>query len=203
VLFLSQDSKWKHCTAPGPEQKGTLRNGTFKEAFSNRMVFIYGTTGNSEENSWSVARAKYDAEMWYYRANGAVDIVADKIFKPEDYPDRGIIIYGNASTNTAWNKMLAECPIQVTRGSVMIGNEKFTGDIYGAYLMYPRKDSKIASVAAVTGTGLPGMRAAEANQYLAGGSGFPDYLIFTPDMPKKGIDGVIRVGYYTNDWQIK
>ena len=203
MLYLSFENNWKTCKAPGPEQKGTLRNGTFKEAFGSRMVFVFGTTGSTEENAWSLARAKYDAEMWYYRANGAVDIVADKVFKPEDYPDRGIIIYGNASTNTAWNKMLAECPIQVTRGNVRIGSENFTGDNYGAYLMYPRRDSKIASVAAVTGSGLPGMHAAEANQYLTGGSGFPDYLIFTPDMPKKGIDGVLRTGYYTNDWQIK
>ena len=202
-LYLSGENNWKPCNVPGPAQKGTLRNGTFKEAFGNRMVFVYGTTGSSEENAWSLARAKYDAEMWYYRANGAVEIIADKVFNPEDYPDRGIIIYGNASTNTAWNKMLAECPIQVTRGNVRIGSENISGDHYGAYLMYPRKDSKIASVAAVTGSGLSGMHAADANQYLTGGSGFPDYLIFTPDMPKKGIDGVIRAGYYTNNWLIK
>lgn len=85
----------------------------------------------------------------------------------------------------------------------MIGGEQIAGDNYGAYLMYPRKDSKIASVAAVTGSGLSGMHAAEANQYLTGGSGFPDYLIFSPDMPRNGIDGVIRAGFYTNDWQLK
>jgi hypothetical protein len=99
--------------------------------------------------------------------------------------------------------MLAECPIQIMRGNVRIGSENFSGDNYGGYLMYPRKDSNIASVAAVTGSGLTGMHAADANQYLTGGSGFPDYLIFTPDMPKKGIDGVLRAGYYTNDWLIK
>jgi len=203
LLYLSGENNWKPCKAPGSEQKGILRNGTFKEAFNNRMVFVYGTTGTSEENTWSLARAKYDVEMWYYRANGAVDMVADKLFKPEDYPDRGIIIYGNASTNTAWNKMLTECPIQVTRGNVRIGRENFSGDNYGAYLMYPRRDSKIASVAAVTGSGLPGMHAADANQYLTGGSGFPDYLIFSPNMLRNGIDGVVRAGYYTNDWQIK
>ncbi len=203
MLYLSGENNWNPCKTPGPEQKGTLRNGTFKEAFSNRMLFIYGTTGSSEENAWSLARAKYDAEMWYYRANGAVDIVDDKSFNPEHYPDRGIIIFGNASTNTAWNKMLAGCPIQVTRGNVTIRGEKLSGDNYGAYLMYPRMDSKIASVAAVTGTGLPGMHAADANQYLSGGSGFPDYLIFSHDMPGKGIDGVVRAGYYTNKWQVK
>ena len=42
------------------------------------MVFVYGTSGTKEENDWSYNKARYDAETWYYRGNGAVDMIADK-----------------------------------------------------------------------------------------------------------------------------
>jgi hypothetical protein len=202
MLCLAMEDGWKEGVAPGPDKKGILRNGTFKEPFNNNMVFVYGTTGTREENDWSLARAKYDAETWYYRANGAVDIISDRNFRPSDYPDRGIIIFGNSTTNAAWKMMLSDCPIQVTRDNIMFGSERISGDSYGAYIMYPRKDSKTASVAAITGTNTVGMRAADANQYFAGGSGFPDYMIFSSEMLEKGIEGVVQAGYFGNNWEL-
>lgn len=53
------------------------------------MVFVYGTSGNKEENEWSLNKAKYDAETWDYRGNGAVDIIADKEFLLSKYKNRG------------------------------------------------------------------------------------------------------------------
>lgn len=202
VYLHKNDDRWAINTEPEIGAKGVVRNGTFKEPFNNRMVFIYGTTGNAQENAWSLAKARFDAETWYYRGNGAVDIVADKEFNPANYPDRGVIIYGNASTNSAWTKMLAKCPIQVTRGSIRFGNKEIKGEDLGAYVMYPRADSRVASVAAISGTGLPGMHASDANQYFSGGSGFPDYMIFSSEMVKDGVKGIQHTGFYNNSWQL-
>ncbi len=201
-VYLARNDHWQLISEPAADKKGTLRNGTFKEPFNNRMVFVYGTTGNAQENAWSLAKARFDAETWYYRGNGAVDIVSDKEFSPANYPDRGIIIYGNSSTNSAWNKMLAKCPIQVSRGSIKIGGKELKGENLGAYVMYPRSDSKTASVAAITGTGPAGMHAADANQYFSGGSGFPDYMIFTDELLKSGVKGVLNAGFYNNNWEL-
>lgn len=202
MIYLYHKNQWEIGNQPDGNQKGTARNGTFKEPFNYRMVFVYGTTGNEQENHWALAKARYDAETWYYRANGAIDIVADKDFNPADYPDRGLIIYGNATTNSAWKKVLSKCPIQVERGNITLNSQKITGDDLGAYIMWPRPDSKKASVAAITGTGIIGFNAASANQYFAGGSGFPDYMIFSVDMLKEGSKGIKYAGFYTNDWKI-
>ncbi|MFA6481581.1 MAG: prolyl oligopeptidase family serine peptidase [Bacteroidales bacterium] len=201
-IYLTRNPDWALGTAPDATDKGIMRNGTFKEPFNHRMVFVYGTTGTKQENDWSLAKAKFDAEAWYYRGNGAVDIVADKNFTPAGYPDRGVIIYGNATTNSAWPILLSGCPVQVKRGSISFGKETIEGDNYGAYLMYPRPDSKTASVAAVTGTGLTGMHAADANQYFSGGSGFPDYMIFTADLARDGVKAVKYSGFYGNRWEL-
>lgn len=201
-VYLSLKDQLSLCDKPGANQKGIIRNGTFKEPFNNRMVFVYGTKGNKDENQWSYSKARFDAETWYYRGNGAVDIVADKDFLPAKYADRGVVLYGNSTTNSAWKKLLSDCPIKVSAGELIIGTEKYKGNDLGIYFTWPRFDSQIASVAVVSGTGLTGMNAANANQYFAAGSGYPDYLIFSADMLINGIDGIKKAGFYTNLWEI-
>jgi hypothetical protein len=57
--------------------------------------------------------------------------------------------------------------------------------------------------AVVSGTGLSGMNAADANQYFAAGSGFPDYMIFSVDMLKVGSQAIRAAGFYDNEWKLK
>jgi pimeloyl-ACP methyl ester carboxylesterase len=200
VVYLARNDQWETRTKSAPAQKGKHRNGTFKEPFNNRMVLVYATSGTADENNWAENKARYDAETWYYRGNGAVDIVADKDFDLKKFADRGVVLYGNATTNKAWNALLATCPIQVRRGEVVVGNEHHSGNDLGAYFVWPRPDSQTASIAVVTGTGLPGMKAADANQYFAGGSGFADFMLFRTDMLTKGIAGVMMAGFFDNNW---
>jgi len=203
IVTLIREGKWRLGNPPHPGQRGILRNGTFKEPFNHRMVFVYGTSGNREENAWALTKARFDAETWYYRGNGSVDLVADRDFIPEAWPGRGIILYGNAATNTIWPKLLGNCPIQVTRNSLKMGDQVLQGDHYGAYLMYPMPGNDTLSVAAITGTGLPGMKAAYANQYFTGGSGFPDFILFTTQMVREGVPGILKAGFYNNQWQLE
>jgi dienelactone hydrolase len=202
-LFLQRDEKrWTVVAAPSLQQKGPHRNGTLKDAFNHNMVFVYGTTGTKDENKWSYDKAKYDAESWYYRGNGAVDIIADRDYDAQRYHDRGVIIYGNKTTNSAWKKLLHDCPIQIMRNKITAGDQVFSGDQYGGYFVWPVANSTTASVAVIAGTGIKGMNAASANQYFAGGSGFADYMIFTIDMLKDGVDGVKMAGFFSNDWKL-
>ena len=202
-LYLTRtDADWKITGAPDKTAKGPHRSGTFKEAFNHRMVFVYATGGNELENRWAYNKARYDAEVWYYRGNGAVDLIADHRFDPSSYPDRGIVLFGNASTNKAWPRLLQGCPIQVTRKGIRLGSRMFEGDDLAAYFTWPRHDSEIASVAVVSGTGLPGLHAAEANQYFAAGSGYPDYIVFSVNMLRTGAEAINATGFFENDWSL-
>jgi len=199
IYLLQSNGQWTFTTKPDSFEKGPHRYGTFKEAFNNRMVFVYGTIGAKEENEWNLNKAKFDAETWYYRGNGAVDIVTDKEFSLAKYKDRGVIIYGNKSSNAAWNSLLTDCPIQVERNKITAGDKQWTGDDLGAYFVWPIRSSSIASVAVIAGTGLKGMNTANANQYFAGASGFPDFMIFSSSMLLNGAGGMKMTGFY--DWQ--
>ena len=203
TIFLEQENGWKLTHAPAANEKNTRRSGTFKEPFNNRMVFVYATQGNAQENAWALDKAKFDAETWYYRGNGAVDLIADTDFDPKKYPNRGIVLYGNASTHASWSTLLGECPIQITNGKVVAGSKTFTGNDLAAYFVWPRQDSDVASIAVVSGSGPTGMKATNANQYFSGGSGFPDFMIFSNNMLRNGVEGVKMAGFYGNDWSLK
>lgn len=202
VYLTRVASDWKITGRPTGAEKSPLRYGTFKEAFNQRMVFVYATAGNKAENRWAYNKARYDAETWYYRGNGSVEVVADKGFDPRSYPDRGIVLYGNASNNKAWTSLLRDSPIQVTRERIRMGSRNLDGDDLAAYFIWPRNDSKVASVAVISGTGLSGLHATEANQYFAAGSGFPDFMIFSTEMLDTGADAIKAAGFFTNDWRL-
>lgn len=203
IVFLRKTDKWEISAEIKVTEKNIDRNGTFKDPFRNRMVFVYATNGSELENSWAINKARYDSETWYYRGNGAVDLVSDKNFNTAEYKDRGVILYGNATNNLAWGKLLSKCPVQVSAGKIIAGSKEFTGDDLAAYFVWPREDSKIASIAVISGTGKIGMQAANANQYFAGGSGFPDLMIFSAAMLQNGFKGVKMAGFFGNDWSIE
>jgi hypothetical protein len=131
-----------------------------------------------------------------------VDIVADKDFVPQNYKDRGVILYGNSETNAAWKVLLKDCPVNVSKGKIAVGDKQLTGDL-AAYFIWPRADSDVASVAVISGTGKKGFQAANANQYFSGGSGFPDLMIFSSGMLKNGVKEVKMAGFFGNDWSVE
>jgi hypothetical protein len=46
------------------------------------------------------------------------------------------------------------------------------------------------------------MQAVNANQYFAGASGFPDFMIYRLRMIKEGSTGVKMAGFFGNEWQL-
>ncbi|QQT27819.1 prolyl oligopeptidase family serine peptidase [Sphingobacterium spiritivorum] len=203
VYLKKEGTSWKVINEPSLAHKGPHRNGTFKEAFNNRMVYVYGTQGTKEENNWAMEKANYDAEAWYYRGNGAFDIIADRDFEETKYAGRNIILIGNAKTNSAWNILLKDCPVKVETGKVNIGEKSYSGDDLGGYFYWKKPGSDVLSVGVITGNGIAGMRAATANQYFAGASGFPDYMFFKLAMLKDGVEGIVDAGFYSNEWNVK
>ncbi len=203
LFLMKQDQQWKIVASPGMKVKGPHRYGTFKDGFNKNMVYVYGTKGTAAENSWNLNKARYDAETWYYRGNGALDIISDVEYSKAKYSGRNVVLIGNSNTNAAWKTLLADCPLQVGKGKITAGKKQWSGDDLGAYFIWPIAGTPSNTVAVITGSGIKGMQAVNANQYFAGGSGFPDIMIYRLDMLNKGIEGVEYAGFYDNDWKIQ
>ena len=203
TLWLARKGRtWSVGTAPAVTDKRPERCGPFKQAFRNRMLFVYGTQGTPQENAWAVAKARYDAEGFWYRGNGSIDIVADTAFDATRERDRNVILYGNADTNAAWKPLLADSPIQVGRAKITAGAQNLTGDDLACLFLRPRPGSVRASVGVVSGSGLVGMRLTDRLPYFLSGVEYPDYLVLNPDTLTSGISGVRLAGFFGPDWTI-
>jgi len=201
TLWLSKkDSTWSEGDPPSPSLKGPRRNGPFKDAFRNRMVFVYGTQGTGEENAWAFGKARFDAEIFQYQGNGSVEIVPDRDFQTAAEPDRNVILYGNAATNRAWKALLGPSPVQCEKGRITIGTKTLNGGNLACLFLQPRPGSDVACVGAVAGTGILGMRLTNTRPYLAAGYALPDVIVFASEAGKGSV--LKLAGFFGADWAV-
>ncbi len=203
VTYFITDQSVNHEMPDTKLLKNPERSGGFKQAFNHRFVMVYATGGSPAENAWYMNKARFDAETFLYRGNGSVDIIPDHQFSPADFPDRNVILYGNSVNNLAWNQLLSHCPVKVTEESISFGNEILKGEDLGTFFIYPRIDSRIASVGVVAASGKPGWGSLVPNDYFSGITGFPDLLIFKTSWLKEGENGILVSGFFGNDWQVE
>jgi len=203
-LWLARENgAWRTVPAPSPRLKGPARYGPFKEAFNHRFLMVYGTRGTPEENAWALAKARYDAESFWYRGNGSIDVLPDTRFDPKREPDRGVILYGNAGSNGAWDALLRDSPVQVAAGRVRVGSREWQGSDLACLFLRPRPGSDTACVGVVSGSGLAGMKLTDRAPYFISGVAFPDCTVFNPAVLAKGADAVLAAGFFGNDWTVE
>ncbi len=203
LRFVLRDGKWEAAGRPPAGDKGPRRYGLFKEAFNNRVVLVIGTRGTREESAWAEAKARYDAETFWYQGNGSLEIVRDADFVPGRFPDRNVILYGHADMNAAWPSLVGDSPVQVRRGRLIAGTRTLRGGDLGCLFIRPRPSSEIACVGVVAGTGLAGLRLTDTLPYLYAGAAFPDFFCARPALLTRGLAGVEAAGFFGNDWRIE
>lgn len=196
------EGHWSVVSRPDPAQKGPHRYGPFKEAFRHRMTFVYGTKGTDEENAWVLAKARLDAEEFWYRGNGSIDVISDEEFQVESNAGRNVILYGNADTNRVWNALLPESPVQMGRGYVRIGERRIEGETMACLFVRPRANSEINCVAVVGGSGIAGMRLCDRLPYFVSGVGYPDCLVLDSAVLTHGNEGIRAAGFFGMDWSV-
>ncbi len=200
ITFDRLRGGWEGVDALGAGRKTPARAGPFKDAFRHRFQLVHGTRGTPEENAVLAAKARQDAELWWYRANGAVDVIADVDFEPRNGRDLSVVLYGNADTNAQWGALVGDGPVEVRRGSVRIGTRTIAGDDLACLFVRPRAGSAVGCVAVVAGTGVVGQRLLDRMPYLASGVGLPDVTVFGAEMLDKGAVGVRAAGFFGPTW---
>ncbi|MGE0377655.1 MAG: alpha/beta hydrolase, partial [Planctomycetaceae bacterium] len=195
--------RWNVSTQASPNVKGPHRYGAIKSELRNRFLFVYGTQGSDEENRWTFAKARFDAETYWYRGNASVDFVADRDFDAGQFADRTVVLYGNAETNSAWGSLLGESPVQVTRRAVRIGDRELDGDDLAAVFLRPRADSDRASVIVIAGTGAAGMRACQPITFFLPFTRYPDLTVLRAPADSGSRPQPLAAGYFGLDWSVE
>ena len=184
--------------------KNPERSGPFKDAFRRRMVFVVGTAGTEEETALLRNLARFNAEQWWYRGNGSVEIVDDRFLvdRPDSVGGRNVILFGNADTNHAW-PILVDDEVHVDREGVVIGDRRVEGEDLAVLMVRPHPREPGTSVGVVTGTGMTGNRLAGVQPYWVSGIGYPDLTVLGVEMLRGEGDGVRAAGFFGNDWSIR
>jgi len=206
MLHFQRDAnnQWQLADTLNPSQKGPHRNGMFRTAFmANHPILVIATNGTPEENKWALEKARFDNETMWYRGNASFQMMFDHEFDPTSYPDRNVVLYGNAETNLAWNALMKDSPINVKPGELTVGEHQYTGDDLACFAVQPRPDSDIACIGLVSGTGPVGMRAGDVLPIFSAGVNYPDFVIFRADAWQKLNAAVLAAGYFGNNWSIE
>ena len=115
---------------------------------------------------------------------------------PADTADRNVILYGNADTNSAWAVLLTDCPVEVKRGAIRVGDRTETGDDLAVLMVRPRPDSDTALVGVVGGTGPAGMRLTNRLRWFVSGITYPDLMILGPKVLTEGTSDIRAWGLF-------
>ncbi len=202
VFLRLKEDQWNVVDGINAKDKYPERCGNFREAFNHDVLFVYGTHGDKAENKWALNKVRCDAEKIWYQGNAAIQIIPDDEFSREKYKDRSVILFGNSNTNSAWNKLLKNSPVQVDNNKIVVGNKEYKGKDYACLMIRPRSDSKVASVGIIGGTGLKGMDLVNLADYFDQYTSFPDIVIYNSGILKSDSAGVKFTGYFGNDWSL-
>jgi hypothetical protein len=173
--------------------------GPFKNALTHRFVLVRATHGTPDENAWALARSRFDAEQWWYRGNGHVEIVTDDAFLRSlaaGVVSTNAILYGNNDSNAAARELCQNQAVRVSRGEAWIGTRKLTGEDLGVLAVGTFKSAQGRRVyGLVSGTGLVGLRSTDRIPYILAGTGVPDVCVVRASVWSKAIGGVECAGF--------
>jgi pimeloyl-ACP methyl ester carboxylesterase len=200
--FTRTGDFWESIQQVDRREKRPEAYGPFKNAFNNRFVYVVGTNGTQEENAWMFSKARYDLETFWYRGNGAFDIVTDTEALSMNLSDRNVILIGNADNNSAWTRFLPSDEIVVKRKSLSFGDFSSVRDDLAIMFVHPHPSSSRSLVAAIGFTGLKGARTVERSPYFVSGAAFPDWLILSPQCLLSGNSEIVGAGFFGADWKV-
>jgi len=200
IWLERKDGRWQSVEKPPLRNKGPHRYGSVKDELRHRFLLVYGTCGTVEENIWSFAKARYDAETFLYRGNASPEMGPDAAFEPSRYRERTVVLYGNAETNSAWSALLGDSPLQVHRDRIQLGDRTFEGDNLSTVFVRPRPDSDVASVVVIGGTGPAGTRSTYSLSLFTPFVRYPDCVIRRIDRDGARDSRPVAAGYFGPDW---
>jgi poly(3-hydroxybutyrate) depolymerase len=203
IFLYKYNGKWEVSSKQDETKKYPGRCGNFREVLNHNVVFVFGTNGSKEENQWAFEKARLDAEKIWYQGNGSIEVIPDKQFEPDKFKDRSVVLFGNSKTNSAWNSLLKNSPVQIDDKEIKIGDKEFKGKDLACLFIRPCTDSKFASVAVIAGTGIEGMKLANLAQFSHPYLSFPDVVVYNSGVLKSDEEGVRIAGYFGNDWSLQ
>jgi dienelactone hydrolase len=188
-------------------------------------AFVYATSGTAEENAWSLARACFDAERWWYQGNGRGVVLSDhEALNAGLAGVAGVLAYGHSDMNLWVRSALASgtsTPVRIARGRAEVEGRMFTHAVHeqhrdNGFGLILRLDTAPVTPAQshraeldvstdsliIAGTTLQAMRATDRWPLFSSGVRFPGVTVFRSDAGSLGIRGIVGAGWLSSDARV-
>lgn len=214
-IVLSRESgAWKASDGSLADSASDARSvGALKNVFNNDFVFVYGTTGTAEENAWSLAKARFDAETWWYRANGRAIVMSDRDYTGSQRPIGGrnnAVFFGNEDSNSEIARLLKFASVRLNRSSFQLEEHVLGGEdlslmttLWGESKALFNGSPVYSPMAIIGGTGIEGMRATNHVPYFVSGVHYPDITVFRSNVNRIGTKAIELVGLFGDDRSVE
>jgi dienelactone hydrolase len=175
--------------------------GSFKRAFDRDFVMVYGTAGSDEVDAWALAKARFDAETWWYRGNGYAKVLRDVDVTGADVAGRNVIVYGPAE-HQVWAafaganpRVPADVTFAAREASVREGAEGLGGwmMLFGASdRLGDARGADLPTIAVISGESVAAMRALDRLPIFSSGVMIPTRLRVREDVWTVGASAVLE-----------
>ena len=175
--------------------------GPILDAYSTRFIYVYGTSGTTEDTEINRRMARQDALDWRTWANGNSVIKQDAEVTPKDIETCNLILYGGPETNTITAKLHDRLPIRIERNAIVAGGRRYVGADIGLKMIYPNplNPSRYILINAGVTSG------AITEIYNIGDPLYdplPDYVIFDRKDVAYDRHYFLEAGYFDRNWDL-
>ena len=194
---------------PLPEFEERGYSGPWRRRL-REALFVYGTLEIEAETAELVGRLRFDMQTWWRREVCLPSVYSDTRYVEEMenggwIPAWNMVIYGNAETNAAWDRLLSpDCPIQAGRGILTLGGRTFERDDLLCLFVHRRSDvgEERALVGVVADTGVRGARLGYALEPFASAPGLPDAVVYSPALLDPEEQGILATASFDPTWKL-
>lgn len=176
--------------------------GPIIDAYSNRFIYIYGTSGTPKDTEVNRREAYQDALDWRTWANGNSIIKSDREVTPEDIEKFNLILFGSPETNALIATMNDNLPIRIEKNGVKVGDLEYRGKDIGVKFIYPNPLNPRKYVlinAGVTSKSVDKIHRLGDPLY----DPLPDYIVFRKRDVNYDRHFFLKAGFFDRNWKIK
>jgi pimeloyl-ACP methyl ester carboxylesterase len=175
--------------------------GPIKKAYFSPFILIYGTQGDSDSTEINLHHARVEAQNWWLRGNGYVEIIPDIEVNSEIIHRYNLILFGGPETNAVTAKIKKGLPISVKNKRLIIDGQEIEKDDVAFQMIYPNPLNPEKYVVIKGGTSPKAEELSGLFNVIYSGSGLPDFIIYDETAKEKGWAAIIAAGFFDINWK--
>lgn len=175
--------------------------GPIKKGYFSPFILVYGTRGDSASTEINLHHARVEAQNWWWRGNGYVEIIPDIEVNSENIHRYNLILFGGPGTNAVTARIKRDLPISIKNDRLVIDGREIEKDDVAFQMIYANPLNPEKYVVVKGGTSPKGEELAGLFNVIYSGSGLPDFIIYDEAVKDKGWGAIIAAGFFDLNWK--